>query len=97
MPSTDWGRVDNQAYMPANVAKANLVAYTEGIVKGLEGTNEVPQAGGKKKTPTLKSTGKKVKIGSVERVIYEGTRGGKYVKLNGSLVTLDKAKKSHSK
>jgi hypothetical protein len=49
--------------------------------------------GKKAPKPELKRTDKKVKIGSVERTVYTGARGGKYVKLNGKIVPLSEAKK----
>ena len=42
-----------------------------------------------------KKTGQKVKVGNRDRVVYEGVRGGKYVKMNGgmkSLKSLEKGK-----
>lgn len=49
------------------------------------------QSGGKKKT--MKKTNKKVKVGKVERVVYVGTRGGQYIKMNGGFVSLSKLNK----
>lgn len=88
MPGTDWGHPD-LPYLPAAQAKAELVTYTENIMNGLQSAG----AKGKKAAkPELKRTDKKVKIGNVERTVYTGTRGAKYVKLNGKIVPLSEAK-----
>lgn len=81
----------NAPYVPsASEVKADLVTYTEDIMNGLQSAG----AKGKKAAkPELKRTDKKVKIGSVERTVYTGARGGKYVKLNGKIVPLSEAKK----
>lgn len=99
MPGTDWGHPD-LPYMPAAEAKAELVTYTENIMNGLQSAGmpkaHMQDAGAKGKKapkPELKRTDKKVKIGSVERTVYTGARGGKYVKLNGKIVPLSEAKK----
>jgi hypothetical protein len=70
--------------------KADLVTYTEDIMNGLQSAGA---KGKKAPKPELKRTDKKVKIGSVERTVYTGARGGKYVKLNGKIVPLSEAKK----
>ena len=46
--------------------------------------------GGAKKA--LVKTGLKVKLGGRSAVVYEGERGGKYVKQNGKIVPVKKAK-----
>jgi hypothetical protein len=98
MPSTDWGRVDNQSYQTADAMKASLIDYSNKIVQGLDGTDSLPsaQAGGKKKA-SPKRTEQKVMIGKKERVVYKGVRGGKYVKWNGKYVTVAEAKKAAKK
>jgi hypothetical protein len=48
-----------------------------------------------KKTPggsRKKATKKRVKVGGNERVVYEGPRGGEYVKMNGGYVSLKQVK-----
>jgi hypothetical protein len=53
--------------------------------------NAMTQNAGRK----YKKTGQKVKVGNRDRVVYEGVRGGKYVKMNGgmrSLKSLEKGK-----
>lgn len=52
-----------------------------------------PLSGGKKKTAAKSVTPSKdrVKVGQANRVVYEGPRGGKYVKVNGEVVPLKKA------
>jgi hypothetical protein len=44
-----------------------------------------------------KLTHKKVKLGSMERNVHVGPRGGKYVKVNGEMVSLKKAKDAANK
>jgi len=91
----------NAPYLPdAAEVKADLVTYTEDIMNGLQSAGmpkaSMQSAGAKGKKapkPELKRTDKKVKIGSVERTVYTGARGGKYVKLNGKIVPLSEAKK----
>ena len=64
-------------------------------IVGSDGNNAVVenflQSGGKRKT--MKKTNKKVKVGNVQRVVYVGTRGGQYVKMNGGFVSLSKLNK----
>jgi hypothetical protein len=96
MPSTDWGRVDNQQYMPANVMKQVQAEFSTNIANELQGSSN-PLVGGKKKSAVSspKKTEKKVKIGNRECVVYEGSRGGKYVRMNNKFVPLKEAKKQH--
>lgn len=56
-----------------------------------------PAAGGAKKAkkpsaPTVTPSKDRVKLGKATRVVYEGPRGGKYVKKDGKLVPLAAAK-----
>jgi hypothetical protein len=53
--------------------------------------DEKPLAGGKG-PKKCKKTAQKVKVGNVARVVYEGPRGGKYVKVKGVMVSLKKLK-----
>lgn len=57
---------------------------TEGYVNldNAQNFSNVLQGGGKKKTK------KSVMVGKVKRVIYEGPRGGQYIKQNGGYVAL---------
>jgi hypothetical protein len=95
MPSSDWGRTDNQAYQPADAMKASLLDYSNKIVQGLDGTNSFPveQHAGKR-AAVPKRTDKKVLIGTKEKVVYLGARGGKYVRVNGKYITVSAAKKA---
>jgi hypothetical protein len=47
---------------------------------------------GGRKRPSPKATKKHVLINGQKRVIYEGPKGGKYIKRKGEYVTLSKAK-----
>lgn len=92
MPGTDLGYSD-LPFASAADAKAELITYTENIVNGLQGGAKGKKAAKKDAKPELKRTDKRVKIGSVERTVFTGARGGKYVKLNGKIVPLSEAKK----
>jgi hypothetical protein len=48
-------------------------------------------AGGNKKS--LKKTNERMQLGGKSAVVYEGTRGGKYVKKNGKFISLKQAQK----
>jgi hypothetical protein len=67
MPATDWGRLDNQPYMPANDFKAMITGHAIGIAKGLEASmNPVIKGGAKvpkksSKPKTKKAPAKKKK------------------------------------
>lgn len=50
-----------------------------------------PITGGK--TKDLKATDKRVVIGNTKRVVYEGSRGGQYIKKDGKFVSLKSMKK----
>jgi hypothetical protein len=47
-------------------------------------------SGGDQEKSTKKPTQKRVKVGGKERVVYEGPRGGEYIKQNGGFVSLKK-------
>jgi hypothetical protein len=49
--------------------------------------------GGKSKSPKCKKTTNKMMIAGKLRVIYEGARGGRYVKMNGKFVNIKKINK----
>lgn len=54
---------------------------------------EVPmQDGGAKKKPAVTPSKARVKVGKATRIVYEGPRGGKYVKKDGKLVPLNNKK-----
>jgi hypothetical protein len=60
----------------------NLQNYVTGGAKKCS----PPQTG--KSTNTKKATNRRVKVGAVDRVVYEGPRGGQYIKMNGGFVNL---------
>lgn len=93
--ASDWHRLDNQPAMSGADMKNFVVDYTNGIVKGLEGSmnNAVPSQQGGKKSPQPQKSDKKVKIGNRELCIYVGSRGGKYVRIDGKFVPLKDARK----
>jgi hypothetical protein len=58
-----------------------------------------PKTGGKKTYKTKDSvntkytpTKQKIRIGSVERVVYQGPRGGKYIRKNGQYLNIKSLK-----
>lgn len=52
---------------------------------------EGQQRGGKSKVPRkMSKTKEKVKVGNAMRVVYQGPRGGKYVKVKGQFVSVKK-------
>ena len=53
-------------------------------------------ARGGKKSKGKKATSKRVKVGGAERVVYEGPRGGEYIKMNGGFVNLKELSKKRS-
>lgn len=69
---------------------SNAAASTEpSVISPPPGT---PLSGGKKKpAKTVTPSKDRVKVGQANRVVYEGPRGGKYVKVNGEVVPLKKA------
>ena len=52
--------------------------------------DEQLQGGAKKQAKTLTPSKQRVKVGKATRIVYEGPRGGKYVKKDGKLVPLNK-------
>jgi len=51
-----------------------------------------PFNGGSKNLLKIKKTTIKIKIGKIEKYIYEGPRGGKYIKIKGKFKSLSKIK-----
>ena len=49
---------------------------------------EGTQGGNRARNPAYVKTAKKVKVGNVTRCIYQGSRGGKYIKMNGKMCSL---------
>lgn len=70
--------------------------YKDQVISWLNELGHQPvtcMGGGAKKTMSPKRTSVKVKIGSVERCVYLGPKGGKYVKISNKFVPLANAQK----
>jgi hypothetical protein len=50
----------------------------------------ISASGGDQKKSTKKPTQKRIKVGGKDRVVYEGPRGGEYIKQGGGFVSLKK-------
>lgn len=81
MVSSDWAsQAHNQKYYSAS----ELTKVSQEISDSL-------QDGGKKKS-TKKATKKRVEVKGKKRVVYEGKRGGEYIKEGGKFVSLKSCK-----
>jgi hypothetical protein len=89
--------LDEKAKNSLKDGKKNIPEWAknaQNATKNAQIAEQAPNAqGGKPKKPSPKRTTKKVKIGSVERNVHVGPRGGEYVKLNGQFVPLKTALK----
>lgn len=47
---------------------------------------------GGKKISTKKITTKRIKVGNVNKIVYKGSRGGEYIKMNGKFINLKEIK-----
>jgi hypothetical protein len=50
----------------------------------------IPDGG--KKLSTKNITTKRIKVGNVNKVVYKGSKGGEYIKMNGGFISLKKLK-----
>lgn len=84
MPGSDWA---NQAYNQTHYTGTQVTEMSKQIADAL-------QSGGKqKKQPKLKQTEKRILVNNKVRAVYEGQRGGQYIKLDGDVVPLKKLTK----
>lgn len=81
MGASDWSGSANQP----QYAACDIQALSRDIAKALE-----QQGAGKKKKEgkKVKKTAERVKVGCQNKVVYEGPKGGKYIKQNGGFVSL---------
>lgn len=82
MVASDWSGLANQIqYSPCEI---------QALSKQLAQAIEQQGAGKKSKTANKgkKATTKRVKVNGRVHVVYKGSRGGEYIKHNGSFVSL---------
>lgn len=88
----------NPTVPPNNVTQQQLPNGSVANANVLVSANGAAGAHGGKKTKGKKATSKRVKVGGAERVVYEGPRGGQYIKMNGGFLNLKElAKKRNNK
>jgi hypothetical protein len=82
MPGSDWA---NQAYNQTRYTSAEVTQVSKQIADAL-------QIGGKKNKPQpkLKATTKRVLVNNKVRKVYEGQKGGQYIKYDGEIVSMKK-------
>lgn len=87
MVASDWSGSANQV----QYAPCEIQALSRNIAQALE-----QQGAGKKgkkdtgKEKKVKKTSEHVKVGCQNKVVYEGPRGGKYIKQGGALIPVKK-------
>lgn len=80
MGASDWSGSANQP----QYAACDIQQISRNIAQALE-----QQGAGKKKKDGKKvKTEKRVKVGCQNKIVYEGPKGGKYIKQNGGFISL---------
>ncbi len=82
MVASDWSGSANQA----NYAPCDIQQLSRNIAQALE-----QQGAGKKKSKSTKEpkpTSERVTVGCQKKIVYEGPKGGKYIKQNGGYQSL---------
>jgi hypothetical protein len=90
---TDWNQCDQnegRGYLQCCKSKQGW-AQNKGTICEVSHLCKTNNAGGK--LPTTK----RVKVGGNIRIVYQGKRGGEYIKMNGGFVSLAQLKSKKSK